>query len=145
MYELSDAKSRRNQAARQRRLAVQMIRSGESLDSVATRLGVTRSVARQMVNREARDFAHHTAAEDRRMVHVEALMALWRVLYTPACRGDLEVVDRFLRVEERLSRLLALDLADQLDIGDAGEESDPGDDGDGSGTAAGSGPRFVRG
>lgn len=141
MYELSDAKSRRSQAARQRRQAVQMIRSGESLDSVATRLGVTRSVARQMVNREARDFAHQTAAEDRRMVHVEALMALWRVLYTPACRGDLEAVDRFLRVEERLSRLLALDLADQIDLTDDREDAGGADvDGD----PVGDGRRFVR-
>ncbi len=117
MSEVSDAENRRNQSARQRRMAVQMSRSGESLESVAMRLGVTRSAARRMVTREARDFAHQTASEDRRMVHVEALMELWRALYAPACAGDLDAVDRFLKVEARLSRLLALDLADQVDLG----------------------------
>ena len=65
-----------------------------------------------MVTREAREFADHNQTDDRRMVHVEALMELWRALYGPATNGDLDAVDRFLKVEERLSRLLALDLAD---------------------------------
>jgi hypothetical protein len=120
MSEVNEAESRRVHAARQRRMAIQMSRSGESLESIAGRLGVTRSAARKMVTREARDFADHTLAEDRRMVHVEALMELWRALYPPACSGDLEAVDRFLRVEERLSRLLALDLADQILAGGSG-------------------------
>ena len=43
------------------------------------------------------------------MVHAEALLDIWRVLYGPASQGDLAAIDRFLRVEERLSRLLGLD------------------------------------
>lgn len=99
-------------AARQRRMAIQMSRAGESMEAIAARLGVTRGAARKMVTREAREFADHTQTDDRRMVHVEALMELWRTLYGPACAGDLEFIDRFLKVEERLSRLLALDLAE---------------------------------
>jgi hypothetical protein len=110
--EPSEAENRRIIAARQRRMAVQMSRAGESMEAIATRLGVTRGAARKMVTREAREFADHNQTDDRRMVHVEALMELWRALYAPACNGDLEAVDRFLKVEERLSRLLALDLAD---------------------------------
>lgn len=113
MSEVTEAESRRAQAARQRRMAMQMSRSGESLESIAGRLGVTRSAARRMVTREAREFGDGAMAEERRVVHAEALMELWRTLYTPACSGDLEAVDRFLRVEERLSRLLGLDLADR--------------------------------
>lgn len=112
MSGLSEAENRRNIAARQRRMAIQMSRSGESMEVIAARLGVTRGAARKMVHREAREFADHTQTDDRRMVHVEALMELWRTLYGPACAGDLENVDRFLKVEERLSKLLALDLVD---------------------------------
>ena len=36
-------------------------------------------------------------------------MDLWRVLYGPATAGDIDAIDRFLRVEERISRLLGLD------------------------------------
>lgn len=125
----NDADMRRQQAARQRRMAVQMSRSGESLDSIAGRLGVNRSTARKMVSREARAFIDEAQTDDRRMVHVEALMELWRALYTPATSGDLEAVDRFLRVEERLSRLLALDLADQI-----GRDYDDGPAGNGNGS-----------
>ncbi len=117
--ESSEAENRRNTAARQRRLAIQMSRSGESMEAIASRLGVTRGAARKMVTREAKEFADHTQTDDRRMVHVEALMELWRVLYGPACAGDLANVDRFLRVEERLSRLLALDLVDLYGSGAA--------------------------
>ena len=73
------------------------------------------------------------------MVHVEALMELWRALYGPACSGDLDAVDRFLHVEERLSRLMALDLADHLT---APEPASPGDDDAANGTTRTR--RFVR-
>lgn len=101
---------------------------------------MTRGAARKMVAREARDFAGQTLAEERRLVHVEALMELWRTLYTPACGGDLDAVDRFLRVEERLSRLLALDLADQG--GQAPPRAPGGIDGEGGEAAT---RRFMRG
>ncbi len=110
--EPNEAENRRIIAARQRRMAIQMSRAGESMEAIAARLGVTRGAARKMVTREAKEFADHTQTDDRRMVHVEALMELWRTLYAPAIGGDLDMVNRFLRVEERLSRLLALDLVD---------------------------------
>lgn len=109
-----NAETRRALIARQRKMALQMSRGGASMESIAERLGVTRGQARKMVTREVKDFADTGAAnQERRLVHVEALMELWRTLYTPACAGDYDAIDRFLRVEERLSRLLALDLADQ--------------------------------
>jgi hypothetical protein len=117
--EPNEAENRRIIAARQRRMAIQMSRAGESMEAIAGRLGVTRSAARKMVTREAKEFADHTQTDDRRMVHVEALMELWRTLYAPAVGGDLDMVDRFLKVEERLSRLLALDLADLYSSGAA--------------------------
>lgn len=133
MADANQAENRRVMAGRQRRMAIQMSRSGESMEAIAARLGVTRSAARKMVTREARQFADHTQTDDRRMIHVEALMELWRTLYTPACSGDLDAIDRFLRVEERLSRLLALDLLDLYASGAAtrpdGAVPGPGENG----------------
>ena len=40
-------------------------------------------------------------------------MELWRALYPAAVAGDPAAVDRFLRVEERISQLLGLDLRPQ--------------------------------
>ena len=125
MSEPNEAENRRIIAQRQRRMAIQMSRSGESMEAIAARLGVTRGAARKMVHREAREFADHTQTADRRMVHVEALMELWRTLYGPACAGDLDKIDRFLKVEERLSRLLALDLVDAYASGAARPEGAP--------------------
>jgi hypothetical protein len=139
----NEAENRRTMAGRQRRMAIQMSRSGESMEAIAARLGVTRGAARKMVTREARQFADHTQTDDRRMVHVEALMELWRTLYTPACAGDLDAVDRFLRVEERLSRLLALDLLDLYASG-AAIRPDGAVPGPGEGAPEPVG-RFVRG
>lgn len=138
---VSDAENRRAVIARKRRMAIQMSRSGETLESIASRLGVTRGAARKMVTHEARDFADQTLVDERRMIHVEALMELWRALYGPACAGDLEVVDRFLKVEQRLSRLLALDLADQIGIDDDSRDDEP----ESAGGAPSASRRFVRG
>jgi hypothetical protein len=56
--------------------------------------------------------------DERRMVHADALMDIWRALHGPASKGDMAAIDRFLRVEERLSRLLGLDRRPQNPAGE---------------------------
>jgi transposase len=109
----SEMEERRRYAASQRKTAVQMSTSGASLDSVAQRLGVSPGQVRKMFSRELKALGGDSSERELRVVHVEALMELWRVLYPAAAAGDLAAVDRFVRVEERLARLLGLDLADQ--------------------------------
>jgi hypothetical protein len=109
----SEMEERRRYAASQRKTAVQMSTSGASLDSVAQRLGVSTGQVRKMFSRELKAMGGDSSERELRVVHVEALMELWRVLYPAAAAGDLAAVDRFVRVEERLARLLGLDLADQ--------------------------------
>jgi hypothetical protein len=127
----SEMEERRRYAASQRKTAVQMSTSGASLDSVAQRLGVSPGQVRKMFSRELKALGGDSSERELRVVHVEALMELWRVLYPAAAAGDLAAVDRFVRVEERLARLLGLDLADQAqrpaDAGGAAPEVD--DDG----------------
>ena len=92
-----------------RAAAFQMRREGAPFDSIGIRLGVNRGAARKLVQKEVRLLAGESDTEERRLVHAEALMDLWRVLYGPATAGDIDAIDRFLRVEERISSLLGLD------------------------------------
>lgn len=105
-----EAAARREAAARLRTKALKLRREGGSFESIGARLGVTRAAARKLVDRELSALAAESGTEARRMLHVEVLMELWRTLYAPAMAGDPAAVERFLRVEERISRLLGLDL-----------------------------------
>jgi DNA-binding transcriptional regulator LsrR (DeoR family) len=128
---------RREIAARRRAQVFQMRREGASLDSIASRLGVSRASVRKMVAREVAALSAEAQPDERRIVHAEALMDIWRVLYAPATQGDLAAIDRFLRVEERLSRLLGLDRQQQdasaeqalrIVVGPEGEDAAPADE-----------------
>jgi hypothetical protein len=99
---------RREASARMRAAAFQMRREGAAFDTIGSRLGVTRGAARKLVQKEVRLLAGESDTEERRLQHAEALMELWRVLYGPATAGDIDAIDRFLRVEERISILLGL-------------------------------------
>src|SRR5215207_2982612 len=105
-----EASVRREAAARLRAKAIRMRREGASLDSIGTRLGVTRSTARRLVARELSTLSSESGIDERRLLHADVLMELWRALYPAAVSGDPAAVDRFLRVEERISQLLGLDL-----------------------------------
>jgi hypothetical protein len=105
-----EASARREAAARLRAKAITMRREGASLDSIGTRLGVTRSTARRLVARELSTLSSESGIDERRLLHADVLMELWRALYPAAVSGDPAAVDRFLRVEERISQLLGLDL-----------------------------------
>lgn len=111
MSDRDQAAIRREIAARRRAQAFQMRREGASFEAIGNRIGVTRSQAHKMVTREVRLLAGETDVEEHRQLHVEALMDLWRAFHGAAAEGDVAAADRFLRVEERLSRLLGLDHA----------------------------------
>lgn len=109
MNRMDETITRREAAARTRAKAYRMRREGAAFETIGSRLGVTRSAARRLVEREVRQLAAEADVEERRMLHADALMELWRTLYAPAVSGDIPAIDRFLRVEERISRLLGLD------------------------------------
>ena len=110
MDDSDKAAARRESAARMRTKAMKMRREGANFDSIGTRLGVTRATARKLVSRELSALSSESGVDERRLLHADVLMELWRALYPSAVTGDPAAVDRFLRVEERLSRLLGLDL-----------------------------------
>jgi hypothetical protein len=103
-----EATLRREIAARRRAQAFQMRREGLTTDAIASRLGVTPRSVDRMVSRELRATVAEADLAERRQLHAEALMDIWRALYGRAKQGELEAIDRFLRVEERLAELLGL-------------------------------------
>jgi hypothetical protein len=111
MTVMDDATARREATARLRAKAFDMRREGASFDTISSRLGITRAAARKLVSRELKTLAAEAEPEERRLLHAEVLMEIWRGLYEPAVAGDPAAIDRFLRVEERLARLLGLDAA----------------------------------
>jgi hypothetical protein len=118
MAEPDAAAVRREIAARRRAQVLQLRREGATLDAIATRLGVPRSTVRRMLAREVATLSAEMQPDERRMVHADALMDIWRALHGPASKGDMAAIDRFLRVEERLSRLLGLDRRPQNPAGE---------------------------
>ena len=99
-------------SARRRMSAMQLWRSCVSIAEIARRLDVTRQQALKLVRREVEVVIQENDPELVRTLHSEALMDVWYALYRPAAEGDIEAIDRFLRVEERIARLLGLDLGE---------------------------------
>jgi hypothetical protein len=101
-----DVQHRRELAARQRAMAVQLGRAGVPSETIAARTGLSKSAIRRAISRQTREMA--SQADERLALHVDALMELWRALYPAASAGDLAAIDRFLQVERRVGDLIGL-------------------------------------
>jgi len=107
-----DVQQRREVAARQRALAVQLGRAGVAPEAISARTGLSKSAIRRAITRETKELSSQT--DERLALHVDALMELWRALYPAAAAGDLASIDRFLVVERRVGDLIGLGrLADE--------------------------------
>jgi len=114
--EPEDAAIRREIAARRRQQAAQMLREGATVDAIAGRLAVNRRSVQRMLTRELRSSIGEVGVDERRALHVEALMDIWRVVFPVARQGDVQAIDRFLMVEARLSRLLGIDTPSEANL-----------------------------
>ena len=105
-----DVQQRRELAARQRALAVQLGRAGVAPEAISARTGLSKSAIRRAIARETREMS--SQSDERLALHVDALMELWRALYPAAAAGDLASIDRFLLIERRVGDLIGLGRAD---------------------------------
>ncbi len=101
-----DVQQRREMAARQRAMAVQLGRAGIAPEAISARTGLTAAAIRRAIARETKDVS--SQADERLALHVDALMELWRALYPAASSGDLASIDRFLQIERRVGDLIGL-------------------------------------
>jgi hypothetical protein len=116
-----DVQQRREMAARQRALAVQLGRAGVAPEGISARTGLSKSAIRRAIARETKEMSSQT--DERLALHVDALMELWRALYPAAAAGDLASIDRFLLIERRVGELIGLGRPD-----DGSEGADDDDD-----------------
>lgn len=98
-------------ATERRREAVTLRRTGLTYDLIGQAMGITRQTAHKLVMAELRQIAAETAAEADalRALEVERLDRLLQGLWARAQQGDLDAVDRALKISARRAALLGLD------------------------------------
>lgn len=103
--------ARRITAAERAREALILRRSGLTYELISQSLGISRAHAHRIVVAELRKLAAETAAEADalRALEVERLDRLLQGLWARAQQGELEAVDRALKIAARRASLLGLD------------------------------------
>jgi hypothetical protein len=93
------------------RRAVELRTSGRTYDQIATECGVSHSAAYKAVSTylEQTRALTREAAEDVRRLELDRLDRVLAVVGPMAEGGDLQAVDRLLRIQERRASLLGLD------------------------------------
>lgn len=113
------SKAPNSQGADQNRLrciqALQLRMGGLSYAQVGEAMGVGTNAARDMIKR-ALNRAEKVAASDLRALENERLDRLQAAIWTKALNGDLQAVDRVLRISERRARLNGLDAPSSVNI-----------------------------
>ena len=96
-------------ATERRRRALELRAAGATFEAIANALGYSRAGAYKAVTKALRDTLQEPADEVRRL-ELRRLDAVLGPAYTAARGGDLQALDRVLKVMERRARLLGLDL-----------------------------------
>jgi hypothetical protein len=118
---MSDARTspRRIESARRRLQAVELRRAGATFEQIGQALGCTRMRAWQLVAEEmARLNKERTeAAEGLLALECDRLDALHLVLWPKAMKGDLDAIDRLIKLSARRCRMLGLDATPSMNVG----------------------------
>ena len=101
----------RLKSAEIRRKALAMRRSGATFDLIGQALGISKQRAHQIITAELLRMAAENAAdaEALRALEVERLDRLLQGLWVRAQNGELDAVDRALKIAHRRAALLGLD------------------------------------
>lgn len=111
--ELSLARERRND--RQRAEIMSLLMAGLSQDAIGTRLGISRREVEYVLTRHLRSQPAQGVAE-MRTVENARLNRAQAAIWTRVLEGDLQALDRFMRISERRSRLNGLDAPFQVEL-----------------------------
>ncbi len=125
-------KSNRSSPAKARRLALQeqaieLRRSGLGFVDIGTKLGIGKSTAHRLVEAGMADArAQITAsADDLKAQELSRLDGLLLKLYPSAANGDLQAIDRVIKIGERRAKLLGLDAPVRTALQGGGDDAPP--------------------
>lgn len=109
--------SRKLVAAERKVDILRMRREGHTFEEIGEKLGISRQRAGQVVVEELTKLSSEIEAEARiaAVMESERLDNLTRILYPKATKGNLQAIDRLLKVMERRARLFGLDAPSRID------------------------------
>ena len=96
-----------------RRRALKLRMKGLTYSDIARQVGYASPSGAYEAVRAALESDGGTAADEIRKLHVARLETLLEAIWDAACRGELQAIDRVLRVLDRQAKLLGLDLPRQ--------------------------------
>lgn len=109
--------ARRVQAAERTRQAIALKKAGLSLEAIGQRLGISKAAAHKALRRGLAELRAETLvdAEELRTIevarHDQAQAAIW----PDVVKGDLNAIDRFVRISRSRAMLLGLDAPTKVD------------------------------
>ena len=101
-----------------RRQAFELRKRGLSFDEIGDRLGITRQSAHALVTNMLTEMAEQTKTDVKAVLEMELarLDTMIAALWTMAETGDLEAIDRAVKLMERRAKYLGLDAANRTEI-----------------------------
>lgn len=107
----SPTTTRRTTATERRKKAVALRIAGATFEQIGDQLGVSTQAAHKLVTTALEETRRITgeAAEQLRQTELTRLDALQTALWSDAVKGDVQAVDRILKIMLRRSQLLGLD------------------------------------
>ena len=114
-------------ATANREAALQLRRSGYGYRGIAEKLGISKTRAHELVQEgleeaKAQIVAH---ADDLRSEELSRLDGMLAKVYDAAEKGDLQAVDRVLKIGERRAKLLGLDAPTRTALQGGGDDAPP--------------------
>lgn len=111
----SPTSPRRLQATERAIKALNLRRQGWSFRDIAQELGVTPPAVHEAVTRMLRNMTHEEA-DSYRKIELERMETMLKAIWGRVTEGELQAIDRAIRISERISRLLGLDAPVKLDV-----------------------------
>ena len=107
----SPTASRRTAAAERRKQAVALRIVGATFEQIGERIGVSKQAAFEMVSKALEETRALTAesADALRQIELQRLDALQTALWSDAIKGDVQAIDRVLKVMTRRAQLTGID------------------------------------
>lgn len=123
----SKTSAARVQATKRREQAMLLRRSGWTFDRIADKLGVTMQRAHAMVNEGLAESRVQVAAiaDELRAQQVSRLDGMLDKLYPKAAKGDVQAIDRVVKIEERRAKLFGLDAPVRTSLQGGGDDAPP--------------------